>query len=199
MACTMPWMKKILKDRIEPFAVAVEESLEQAAHTLSSSGWCLPEQGFYYFFSGTRTDLKWATTTVSNWCQFWQGGIQSSNRIRGALTETLFADTDSNTGLSRGQHPQWSCREREGMALPGAEISQLAGQCCTVGFLFPCAQWGHWGMASNGDRLKCSPWTTRYVCMEMAGARKEVTPGGGLSTDTPQLRSETSKYLLARD
>lgn len=54
-------------------------------------------------------------------------------------------------------------------------------------------------MASNGDRLKCSPWTTRYVCMEMSGARKEVTPGRGLSTDTPQLRSETSKYLLARD
>lgn len=38
MACTMPQMKKILKDRIKPFAVVVEESLEQAEHMLSSSG-----------------------------------------------------------------------------------------------------------------------------------------------------------------
>lgn len=58
MACTVPWMKKILKDRINPFAVVVEESLEEAAHMLSSSACCLPEQGSYHSSSGTSKDLK---------------------------------------------------------------------------------------------------------------------------------------------
>lgn len=55
MAFPMPWMKKILKDRIKPFAIVVQESLEQAAHVLSGSGFYF---FFYYFFSGTRIDLK---------------------------------------------------------------------------------------------------------------------------------------------
>lgn len=54
-------------------------------------------------------------------------------------------------------------------------------------------------MASNGDRLRCSPWATGYVCIETPWARKEVTPGTGLSTGSPQLRSETSKYLLSKE
>lgn len=47
------------------------------------------------------------------------------SRIKGALIETLFADTDSDTDPSGEQHPQWFSKEREGMALPGVEISQV--------------------------------------------------------------------------
>lgn len=54
-------------------------------------------------------------------------------------------------------------------------------------------------MASNDDRLRCSQWASRYVCSETSGARKEVTPGRGVSTGSPQLRSETSKYLLSKE
>lgn len=130
---------------------------------LSSSVWCLSEQGFYYFFSGTRMDLKWVTTTVGSWCQFWQGGM---HRIRGALVETLFADTDSDTDPSGGQNPPWSCKEREGMALPGAELSQLAllhcwgsVPSCPVRTVVHGQQWWQAEVQPMGHRV-CLYWDT---------------------------------------
>lgn len=80
------------------------------------------------------------------------------------------SETDSNTGLSEGQCPQWSCREREATALPGSSelgvTAQPAGQCCTDGMLSPCAQRGDQGMASDSDGLRHSPGITRHVCIE---------------------------------
>lgn len=104
--------EKILKDRIKPFALVVEESLEQTAHMLSSSAWCLPEQDFYHSFSGTSTDLKWATITVGSWCQFWLGRMRGALAIVSVLCLLKLSEMDGNTGLCGAWRPVRPCWER---------------------------------------------------------------------------------------
>lgn len=79
---------------------------------LSSSAWCLPEQGFYRSFSGTSTDLKWATITLGSWCQFWLGRMRGALAIASELRLLKLPQVDGNTGLPG----VWPCQEwREGL------------------------------------------------------------------------------------
>lgn len=181
----MPWMKKILKDRIKLLAAVVEESLGQAAHMLSSSGWCLLEQGFYYFLSGSGMNLKWGTTTAGNGASSGREGLtQSYQQNQGCIGwNPLCWPWQWHRPFQR-THPQWSCKEREGMALPGAEISQLARQCCTVGALFPHAQWGQWpwpvmvtgsGAAHGPPDMSVLTWLGQGRKSQQAGAEHRLT------------------------
>lgn len=185
-------MKKILKDRVKPFAVVVEESLKQAAHMLSSPAWCLPEKGFYHSVFGTSINLKWATTTVGKWCPFWLGRVWRAPAAESRVHLLKASEIDSDTGLSKAS--QQSCREREDMALPRSRElgvrAQPAGQRCTDSAvpLCPARRAGHgqrwwWAQTQPRDHQAC-------LCWDRSGASEEVPPGGGLSTDTPQLRDE---------
>lgn len=191
-ACTALWMKKILKDRIKPFAVVVEESLEQAAHMLSKLCLMPARARFYHSFSGTSTDLKWATITVGNWRQFWLGRMRRALAAESGVHLLKPSETDSNTGLSGWQCPQQFCRERGN----GAAREQRAGgespasqavlhwwsavpSCSarTAGH----GPWGWWAQMQLRDHQT-------HLYGDRSGASEEITPGRGLSAGTPQLR-----------
>lgn len=195
MAFTMPWMKKILEDRIKPFAIVVEESLEQAAHVLSSSGFYF---FFYYFFSGTRMDLKWVTTTVGSWCQFWQGGMHRVLTAESGvhwLKPSLLTLIVTQTLLESSIH---SGPTREGMALPGAEISQVPVSVALLGFcsLIPSEDSGAWPVMVTGSGAAHGP-ADMSVVRQVGQGRKSQQVGGWAQAHL--LRSETSKYLLSKE
>lgn len=178
MAYTMPWRKKILKDRMKPFAIAVEECLEQAAHKLSSSGWCLLEQGF----AGTRMDVKWVTTTAGDWCQFWQAGRGMHRVLRAEsgvhwLKPSLLTLTATQTLLEDSTHSGPARKEKEWHCLE--QRSQLARQGCTAGALFLCAQRGQWHMASNGDRLSAAHGPPDMSVLRWLGQGRKSQQLGG--------------------
>lgn len=105
---------------------------------------------------------------------------QSPNsRIRGALIETLFADTDSDTDPSGEQHPQWSYKEREGMALPGAEISQVPVSVALLGFcsLIPSEDSGAWPVMVTGSGAAHGP-ADMSVVRQLGQGRKSQQVGG---------------------
>lgn len=140
-ACTVPWMKKVLKDRIKPFAVVVEESLKQVAHMLFSSAWCLPEKGFYHSVFGTSIDLKWATTTVGKLFQFWLGRAWRGPAAESRVCLLKPSEIDSDTSVSKGQSHSGPAEKEKTRHCPGAESwgwqpSQLGSialtECCPL-------------------------------------------------------------------
>lgn len=176
-ACTVSWIKKILKDRIKPFAVAVEESLKQVAHMLSSSAWCLPEKGFYRSGFVTRIDLKWATTTVGKWCQFWPGRTWRGPAAESRVCLLKPSEIDSDTSLSKGQSLSGPAEKEKTWHCPGAEVTaQPAGQRCTDRVLSPRAQQVEQGMVSDCDGLRHSPGITRHVCVETGLGQVRKSP-----------------------